>query len=286
MTPIDRAFIKAYTQQDAPTIPMAGPPSIEPDRETLVETPPPLHSEDAPQMASPTIYEPMAFQPSFQVDSFAWPTGCTRLAMLAADEVERLSDALIDGVHAGRHVVAVGGCRQGDGCTTLLLCAARRLAERGLKVALVDADFANPWLARRLGLLPEAGWEELAAGRLPIEEVAIESIQDELVVLPLCGTPPRRESSGRDLPDPVANLNVLRDHYDLVLVDLGCFGDLVEQDHVGAAAALRWVDAVLLVHNVRSVPPDELDQTRHRMQAAGLAVAGVAENFVGLRRSA
>jgi hypothetical protein len=41
-----------------------------------------------------------------------------------------------------------------------------------------------------------------------------------------------------------------------------------------------------LVHNVRSVPPDELDQTRHRMQAAGLAVAGVAENFVGLRRSA
>ena len=97
---------------------------------------------------SPVLFQPSPFQPSFQVDSFAWPSGCTRLTMMAADQVDRMADALTRRLEQGQQVVALGGSQRGDGCTTLLLSVARRLAERGLNVAIVDADFENPLLAR------------------------------------------------------------------------------------------------------------------------------------------
>ena len=150
----------------------------------------------------------------------------------------------------------------------MLLCAARRLAARGLKVVMVDADFDHPKLARRLGLLPEAGWEEVLAGGLPLAEVLIESLEDRVALLPLPG--PLSTESG--LPDPAASLDLLRRHYDLVLVDLG---------EVGAEAAARnWIDAVVLVHDVRSTPRAELVRATRRLQAAGQVELGVAENFV------
>jgi Mrp family chromosome partitioning ATPase len=220
------------------------------------------------------------FQPSFQVDSFAWPSGCARLRMAAPDEIDQLAGALEDERDAGRQVVAMSGCRRGDGCTTLLLCVARRLAERGLRVAMIDADFDNPLLARRLGLLPEAGWEEVFAARVPVAEVTIESVQDRLAVLPLCGSLPCRACPGSEPTDPASALDSLRQHYDLVLVDLGQFGESP------ARAVIDWIDAAVLVHNVRVASREELDRTRRRMRAAGLVEAGVAENFVELRKSA
>jgi len=219
------------------------------------------------------------FQPAYQVDSFAWPSGCTRLSMVAGDQVERLADALVAGLEQGQQVLAMSGCRRGDGCTTLLLCAARRLADRGLRIAILDGDFDNPLLARRLGLLPEAGWEEVLAARLPAGEVTIESVQDRLAVLPLCG-----ELSSQGGPDRVAGLDVLRKNYDLVLVDLGEFdegiGDGPTQTMVG------WIDAVVLVHNIRSTSNEELSRTRRRATEAGFVEAGIVENFAEARRSA
>ncbi len=226
------------------------------------------------------------FQPAFQVDSFAWPSGCARLGMVARNEMEQLAEGLMAGREAGQQVVAMSGCRRGDGCTTLLLCVARRLAERGLNVAIVDADFDNPLLARRLGLLPDAGWEEVLADRAAVEEVMIESVQDRLAVLPLCGSLPCPGCPAQGLPDPVSSLNQLRQHYDLVLVDLGEFGDRTGGGDGSSRAVLRWIDAVVLVRDVRTTPQAELNRIRQRVEAAGLAEAGIAENFVEVRKSA
>jgi Mrp family chromosome partitioning ATPase len=207
------------------------------------------------------------------------------LSMVAREQIHQLAEGLVSGLEQGRRAVAMSGCRRGDGCTTLLLCVARQLAERGLRVAMIDADFDNPLLARRLGLLPEVGWEEVFTARLPVEEVVIESTQDRLAVLPLCGSLPCRACPAKDLPDPVPTLNVLREHYDLLLVDLGQFSDEALSDG-SSRAVIDWIDAVVLVHNVRATSQDELNRTRRRVHAAGLVEAGIAENFVEARKAA
>ena len=291
MTPIDRAFIKAYSHHEHPApltvaeVSLHAVPPADAGKSTLPE-PESVSPEDDAVPASPTIFQPSLFQPSFQVDSFAWPSGCTRLGMLAPDQVDRLADALTRGLDMGQQVVAISGCGRGDGCTTLLLCVARRLAERGLRIAMVDADVDNPLLPRRLGLLPEAGWEELLAARLPLEEVMIESIQDQLALLPLCGSLPSQDCPSEDVSHLAQSLKVLREHYDLVLVDWGRFDDASHVDNPVAGAVLKWTDAVVLVHNVRSTEQAELDRTRQRLGAAGLVEAGIAENFAKARQSA
>jgi len=281
MTSIDRALIKACLRPDAGPAAAAREPAESVD-------PAGLSSDEPHESVAAAPNDPPAdvLEPCFQVDSFAWPSGCTRLRMVAGDQIDRLADALVAGLRQGQRVVAMSGCRRGDGCTTLLLCVARRLAERGMKIVLVDADFDNPLLARRLGLLPEAGWEEVVAARLPVEEVIIESVQDRLAVLPLCGSLPGQGHPAGNSPDPVTGLDSLREHYDLVLVDWGELGDGAGSGNGSSHALVDWIDAVVLVHNVRSTPQQELDRIRRRAQAAGLVEAGITENFVEVRKSA
>ena len=86
----------------------------------------------------------------------------------AAEELDRLADALLAAGRQGQKVLAIGGCRRGEGATTLLLCAVRRLAERGIKPVLVDADLGRPRLAKRLGVQPQFGWDETTEAGGPI----------------------------------------------------------------------------------------------------------------------
>ena len=214
------------------------------------------------------------FRPAFQVEQFAWSSGATRLSRAAGIQLDRLADGLANGLPEGRRVVALAGSRRGEGCTTLLLCAARRLAERGMRVAMVDADFDNPALGRRLGLLPEAGWDDVLSGRLPLGEAVIESTHDHLAVLPLRAPQNAESPRSPNAPEPAAALTLLRQHYDLVLVDLGHF------DAAAAAFHPRTIDAVVLVQHVRTTSPQEIQETRGRLAQAGLAEIGIAENFV------
>ena len=172
--------------------------------------------------------------------------------------------------------MGLSGCRRGQGCTTLLLIAAKRLAARGLKVVMVDANFENPMLARRLGLLPEAGWEKVLTGDLSLAEVLIESIEDRLAILPL-QTP---ASSLQEGPDLAGNLDPLRQHFDVVLVDLGRCSTKANAAGGPLTAGRRWLDAVVLVNDVRCTPRAELIQAAARLRATGLVELGVAENYV------
>jgi Mrp family chromosome partitioning ATPase len=217
------------------------------------------------------------FRPAWQVESFAWPTTTQRLWREAGDEVDRLADHLLQGRTRGHKVVGVAGCQRGEGCTTTLLAVAWRLAERGLAVALVDADFDQPRLAAALGLTPEMGWEDVFDGKLPLREVAIESQRDGMMLVPLRDA----ESALSDSPgDPAADLKCLRAHADLVLVDLAEFPGGSTRARRLRAAAVQAVDAAVLVHNVRRGSSAGLDQSIARISAAGIHLAGVAENFV------
>ncbi len=262
MTALDQAFIKAYVHRLDPGT-LAGP----------------AEQADGRDVPRPHI-SGRSFRPMLQVEHFTWPKVCSQLGGAAAGELDRLSDGLLAATAEGRRVLALGGCRRGEGTTTLVLCAGRRLAERGLKVVMVDANLADPQLARQLRLTTESGWEEVLAGRLPLEEVVIESAHNFLALLPLLGPfagtdkPPEDETR---LADSMATLSA---HYDLTLVDLEPLEDSAVLTGSPARALARCLDAVVMVHNVRATPQNQLVDVQRRLAEANIEQVGIVENFV------
>ena len=166
------------------------------------------------------------FKPAWEVDHFTWPRLCRRLIARAAEELDRLADALLAASNQGQKVLAIGGCRRGEGATTLLLCAARRLAERGIKPVLVDADLGRPRLAKRLGVQPQIGWDETTEeeGRR-VDQAIVEATANNVALLPAREPPDEGSRPAGDPSRLAACLEILRNHYDLVLVDLGPLED-------------------------------------------------------------
>jgi len=219
------------------------------------------------------------FRPLLEVDAYLWPKTIHNLAVAAAEGLEELCGSVLDGTQRNQKVIGWQGCRRGDGCSTLLLAVARRLAEQGLKVAVVDADIAHPRLARRLGLSPSVGWEEAAAGRVPLAEVVVESLRDGVVLVPWCGPTEITEPSAEGPFDPAPVLEPLRRTYDLVLVDLGPHGQ--EDGDAATLASLRaCLDRVLVVHHVGEVQAKELTRVCRRLTKSGKARLAIVENFV------
>ena len=144
----------------------------------------------------------------------------------AGEEWDRLCDALLAASARGQKVLAIAGCRRGEGATTLLLCAASRLAERGIKTVLVDADPERPRLAKRLGVQPQVGWDETSAEDAGgLARAIVEAAASGLAVLPLREPLPQSGRKTLDWPHLAACLDNLRSHYEMVLVDLGPLED-------------------------------------------------------------
>jgi hypothetical protein len=110
--------------------------------------------------------------------------------------------------------------------------------------------------------------------------VAIESLFDRLVVLPVCRPPTGAEQASEKPWDAAAVLGALRERYDLILLDLG---RLYKRNKTAIGlfdSAGGWIDAAVLVHNVRSTSSTELTQAHERLRAAGIADIFAVENFV------
>ncbi len=242
----------------------------------------PAGSEQAPRVlptlaASPPTPQP--FKSGWQVDQFTWPRLCRRLIARAAGELDRLADALMAANMQGQKVLAVAGYHRGEGATTLLLCAARRLAERGIKPVLVDADLAQPRLAKRLGVQPQFGWDETEEeeGR-SLDQAIVEATANNVALLPA------REPSAeghRPAGDPArlpVCLGILREHYDMVLVDLGPLEE-AESAQDAMRRTARLVDAVVLVRNHRLTSAERLAACQEQLTEAGTVVVGIVENF-------
>ena len=220
------------------------------------------------------------FQPAWQVDHFTWPRVCRRLMARAAEELDRLADALSAANVQGQRVLGMAGYRRGEGATTLLLCAARRLAERGIKLALIDADLTRPRLAKRLGVQPQFGWDEVAANEeASLARAIVEAAANNLALLPLREP---SEEAGRCDRDPsrlARCVEILRSRYDMVLVNMG---PLEESGRIGGIAdwtAAGTIDAVVLAHDQRITTEDELFKVEGQLAVAGIAAVGIVENF-------
>ena len=292
MSTLDQAFIRAYQRESAN--PAATP------RNSLRPAPPARGLDEHPTLeqsesegvvyrvdrgapaeaAQPPEEAAAGFRPVLQVEGFSWPKSCRRLGRAAPEELDCLADALAKAVSQGRKILAIGGCSAGDGATTMVLCAGRRLAERGDKVLMVDARAADPKLAGRLGILAQHGWEEVLAGQLPLGEAVIETIRGDLAVLPL-----GESLTEADQPDGYEtqlkeNLHTLAAYYDVILIDLGSLAD----PEIGGGPLLRGLtphlDAIALVRDARAADRDRLAEAEDFLATTGVVQLGIIENFV------
>ncbi len=218
------------------------------------------------------------FRPMLEVDGYLWPRNVGKLASPSHRAMSQMTDEVRKRIQRGQKVIGLRGCRLGDGCSTLLLAVARRLAADGLRVAMVDADFHRPTLARRLGLSPTVGWEEVAPGRLTLADVTVESLRDRLCLVPWCASaatePPSIQPSQK-----AKCIDELRRHYHVVLVDLGSPAPEAHQAELSQAVLAR-LDAILVVCHAGEVSASELEGVCQRLADSSKAELAVVENFV------
>ncbi len=230
----------------------------------------------------PLTIEPPAppeFKPAWQVERFTWPRVCRRLMARAAEEFDRLADALLAANARGQKVLAMASCCRGEGTTTLLLCAARRLAERGIKLVLVDADLNRPRLAKRLGVELQSGWNEHSGEDATfLGNAVVESAANNLALAAV--REPTDDHNRGDWSRLAPCLDTLKNHYEMVLVDLGPLESIESVgDFLGRTVGGK-IDGILLVRNPRITSEARLAAEQEQLNSSGVALAGLIENFV------
>jgi Mrp family chromosome partitioning ATPase len=309
MAPVSAAIELPYRAVESPQHPLTGASvrpadagielsaanpigsAVEPPRRSEAAGVQPLSGNSLPSQVAPlsTFLSREAaparpnFKPAWQVDRFTWPRVCRRLMAKANDEFDRLADAMMAANARGQKTLAMTGCCRGEGATTLLLCAARRLAERGVKLAVVDADLARPRIAKRLGVQPQVGWNETSDDEgTPLDHAAVESAANGLTLSTVHDPASPTGHSTGDWSQLAPCLEKLKQHYEMVLVDLGPLENIASIGDALNRTVDGKIDAVLLVHNGRVTSAERLGDVERQLTASGVPLAGMIENFVAV----
>jgi Mrp family chromosome partitioning ATPase len=280
--------LNAPPPADSPAI--AAPPAA-----ANVPAAPAASLASAPAVAPPPVNRPLSsyavaaptvetFRPAFEVDRFVWPAACASILSAADGGFESLANELYSAAQQqDRKVVAFTGLRPGEGRSHVLLALARRLADKKIQAVLVDGDFANAQLARQLGLAVRVGFDDVLAGELELADVLVDSIADGLTLLPLH----EKLFEGVELKDKLRmtiTFGILRDHYDLVLVDAGTL-ERLDSPRVHCFTPGTGLDGAIVVQDQRHAPAEQLAACQRILRERGVPLLGVVENFVQTARS-
>ncbi len=217
--------------------------------------------------------EPAALQAGLEVDRIRWPAICERLLDTRQQDLRVVAEKIEQQAAAGGQCIAVASAQAREGCTTVLLCLARVLAERNRRVCLIDADFNRPELAAQLGLSPEAGWNAVAAGEITLADALIESQADGITILPLYSS----ATADRRAACPISETLVpLRATFDLVLIDAGSLAT-TDRDDSQSAAICHAADACLLVKKEANGPRFVQEACR-QLEQQNTPLIGLIEN--------
>jgi len=168
-------------------------------------------------------------------------------------------------------IVAVASIDGGAGRTTLAANLAQLAALGGGRTLLIDADFRNPALSRRLGLEATVGLGEVLAGKVSLVDAATALPATGLDVLPYRS--PRDPSGEAGIFRLPGILELARAHYGLVVVDtqpLAASADV--------AAMLPALDAAVLVADWGRTTPAALAEATANEPELARKTAGVVLN--------
>jgi Mrp family chromosome partitioning ATPase len=210
-----------------------------------------------------------AFEPLWEVDAFDFSDTIVELfgdAKLMKSIGVPLDAAVANGL---RSILITSVCR-GAGRTSVAIGIAVSAAAAGLRVALVDADTRNAGIADALRLEVAAGWPTAIQNGLPLDEVAIRSIEDQFTVIPT------KVDSLINPTKPAAFdylVNRLRDVFDLVIIDGSAWCDDT------SLSQTQMVDAAIMVVDARNRDKAQEAEMQNDLRRAGVAGLGIVENF-------
>lgn len=221
---------------------------------------------------------PPRWKPQWEVDQFDWPSLCDDLLEATDEHLDQMIDRTHAALREGRPFLHVASRSRGAGRTTMALFLARVLAGTGLRVAIIDADFQAPQLACRLGVAAVADWNSATQSDTPLEETAIFSIDDAVTIFPLM----HREQSDSVSPDSAKRtplFDIWTTSFDLCLFD----SPPIEESRTVADWMMdrRDQSSVVVVRDLRGDSNDDTCDLVDRLDADGIGLIGVVENYVG-----
>jgi succinoglycan biosynthesis transport protein ExoP len=184
---------------------------------------------------------------------------------------------LLSNLGAPPKVIMVTSARPQEGKTTTSINTAIVLAQKGVRVLLVDADLRRPSVHKTLGMGPRSGLSNVLTGSATMQQTITTSpILPNLFILP-AGTPPPNpaellaSSNMRDL------LAELRPQYDHIVIDTPPTLSVTD-----AVVLSPRADATILVIRSGQTTKQALRRSREILMQVNAHVAGVLLNAVDL----
>lgn len=226
--------------------------------------------------ASSTLPLPVAFAPSWEVDRFVWPAVLSQIEKSDQAAFQAISKHLRMANQDGLKVIAVTSGERGVGRSTVAMHLARSAAAAGLKVALIDADGFYPSLIDQLKIDLDHGWQECLFENIPLEEVAIKSIEDNVTLFPLTAVIPTQQLhvNLHRMAKIVKRISLA---YDMVFLDSNRL-NLEQRDLIGVSQE-RIIDAAIVVTDSELSVKEKVDTAVSILHGMGIASVGIVQNF-------
>ncbi|MFK7736393.1 MAG: tyrosine-protein kinase family protein [Pirellulaceae bacterium] len=217
-----------------------------------------------------------SFTPVWEVDKLHWPLVCESLIAECQDSLMNVAINLSKASEEGLQVLAVTSPEAGNGRSTVSCCLAQIAGAAGLRVAIVDGDIENPSLSYQTNLDVDQDWKTAVLTEMPLEEVAVHSIEDQVTLIPL--VEPIHDFEMDEHDNRIAfMLQQLSESFDLVLVDMGHMDS--KRTLVTAMAEQGIISAVLAVVDPQKTTPQKIEACIRRIRRTGITSVGIVENF-------
>ncbi|MGA7219866.1 MAG: polysaccharide biosynthesis tyrosine autokinase [Candidatus Sulfotelmatobacter sp.] len=184
---------------------------------------------------------------------------------------------LLSNLGAPPKVIMVTSALPQEGKTTTSINCAVVLAQKGVKVLLIDADLRRPSIHKTLGMGPRSGLSNVLTGSATLQEAITRSpILPNLSVLP-AGTPPPNPAELLASTNMRDVLQELRGQYDHIVVDTPPTLSVTD-----AVVLSPRADAIVLVIRSGQTTKQALRRSRDILMQVNAKVSGVLLNAVDL----
>lgn len=183
---------------------------------------------------------------------------------------------------AGENIkkIMITSCHASEGKSYLSINLARALAQRGKRVALVDADLRRSMINSTYGVRFEhdksggSGLSHFLAGMVGMDEVVYQTDITNMLMVPV----------GREVPNPLALLSgrhfeelldTLAKMVDYVIVDAPPVGVVID-----AAEIAKVCDGTMIAVHYNDVRRQELLDVKQQLEQSGCPILGTVLNQV------
>ena len=184
---------------------------------------------------------------------------------------------LLSNLGAPPKVIMVTSARPQEGKTTTSINTAIVLAQKGVRVLLVDGDLRRPSVHKTLGMGPRSGLSNVLTGSATVDQTVTASpVLPNLFILP-AGTPPPNPAellASTNMRDLLAEL---REQYDHIIIDTPPTLSVTD-----AVVLSPRADATILVIRSGQTTKQALRRARDILMQVNAHVAGVLLNAVDL----